>query len=240
MDQNIGRLLDCLKKIGREENTIVIFLSDNGATDIYPKAAPDGRFYLDKDGEAWRTDGTKTRPVVPGVMPGPADTFGGYGPEWAHVSNTPLRGYKISNYEGGIMTPLIVKWPAGIAKPGSITPQVGHVMDMMPTLLELAGGTYPSTYHGRDILPVEGKSLAPIFAGEVRVGHDAIFWELNGYRAARKGDWKIVAVPRGPWELYDLATDRGEMKDLAKEKPDLLEELVSLYTAWSTRCNEGR
>lgn len=240
MDQNIGRLLDCLKMIGREENTVVIFLSDNGATDIYPKATPDGSFHLDKNGETWRTDGTRTRPLVPGVMPGPADTFGGYGPEWAHVSNTPLRGYKISNFEGGISTPLIVKWPGGIAKPGTITPQVGHVMDMMPTLLDLAGGTYPSEYQGRKILPVEGKSLTPIFAGAERAGHEAIFWELNGHRAARKGDWKIVAVPKGPWELYDLATDRGETKDLATEYPEKLDELVALYTAWSARCNEGR
>jgi arylsulfatase len=240
MDQNIGRLLDTLKTIGREENTVVIFLSDNGATDIYPKGTADGSFHLDKVGETWRTDGTRTRPLVPGVMPGPADTFGGYGPEWAHVSNTPLRGYKISNYEGGISTPLIVKWPGGIARPGTITPQVGHVMDMMPTLLELAGGTYPSEYQGREILPMEGKSLAPIFAGAERAGHEALFWELNGHRAARKGDWKIVAVPKGPWELYDLATDRGETNDLVKEQPEKLDELVALYTAWSARCNEGR
>lgn len=240
LDQSVGRILDTLREIDHADDTVVIFLSDNGATDIYPKAAPDGSFYLDKDGETWRTDGTRTRPVVPGVMPGPADTFGGYGPEWAHVSNTPLRGYKIGNYEGGIMTPLIVKWPGNIATPGSITAQVGHVMDIMPTLLELAGGTYPEHYKDRDIIPLEGKSLVPIFAGVERAGHDALFWELNGHRAARKGDWKIDAVPNGTWELYNLATDRGEMHDLAKEEPEKREELVALYTAWSARCNEGR
>lgn len=237
MDQNIGRILDALKETGQEDNTVIIFLSDNGATDIYPKARKDGTFNLDKEGSTWRTDGTRTHPVVPGVMPGPADTFGGYGPEWAHLSNTPIRGYKIDSYEGGIITPFIVKWPGKIPKTGQITQQVGHIIDVMPTCLEIANGQYPSQYKDREILPVEGKSLVPIFEGKTRKGHEALFWELLGYRAVRKGDWKLISHKHKPWELYNLKTDRGETNDLANQYPDTVLELTALYTAWAKRCN---
>ncbi|MCA9426438.1 MAG: sulfatase-like hydrolase/transferase, partial [Candidatus Omnitrophica bacterium] len=240
LDQNIGRILGTLEEIGAEENTVVMFLSDNGATERYPKAKPDGSFYLDNEETTWRTDGTRTKPVVPGVMPGPADTFGGYGPEWAHVSNTPVRGYKQSSFEGGILTPLIVKWPGKIEETGGITHQVGHVIDMMPTCLEIAGGEYPRKYLDREILPLEGKSLVPIFEGKERDGHSALFWEIVGHRAARKGDWKLVGRTGEPWELYDLKTDRAELIDLAAQKPEMAKELETLYRDWSERCNEGR
>lgn len=240
MDQNIGRILRTLEETGAEENTVVIFLSDNGATDWYPKAKPDGSFYLDEGENTWRTDGTRTRPVVPGVMPGPADTFGGYGPEWAHVSNTPVRGYKQSGFEGGILTPLIVKWPGRIEERGRITRQAGHVIDMMPTCLEIAGGEYPGEYRGRRILPLEGKSLVPILEGKEREGHSTLFWEFHGNRAVRKGDWKLVGQPGEDWELYNLGADRAESVDLAAQSPKLVSELSSLYQEWSERCNEGR
>lgn len=240
MDQNIGRLLDALKKTGREDNTMVIFLSDNGATDIFPKAKPDGSFYLDEEKTTWRTDGTRSRPVVPGVMPGPADTFGGYGPEWAHVSNTPFRGYKTSNYEGGITTPLIIRFPGHIAHPGSISNQIGHVKDIMPTLLELAGSTYPTTYQDRQLLPLEGSSLVGTFEDWEDMFPSPVFWELGGHRAVREGHWKIVSVPNGPWQLYNLPADRGELNDLAAKHPEKVKELAERYTAWSARCNDGR
>lgn len=240
MDQNIGRLLDALKKIGREDNTMVIFLSDNGATDIFPKAKADGSFYLDEENKTWRTDGTKTRPVVPGVMPGPADTFGGYGPEWAHVSNAPFRGYKTSNFEGGIATPLIIKFPGRITHPGSISSQTGHVKDIMPTLLEVAGSTYPAKYQDRELLPLEGSSLVGSFEGREDMFPSPIYWELGGHRAVREGAWKIVSVPEGPWQLYNMSSDRGELNDLAAKHPEKLKKLVERYTAWSARCNEGR
>jgi arylsulfatase len=240
MDQNIGRILKALKETGREENTVIMFLSDNGATERYPKARADGSFYLDQEDETWRTDGTRTRPVVPGVMPGPADTFGGYGPEWAHVSNTPVRGYKIDNYEGGIITPLIVKWPGRIQDTGGISRQVGHVIDVMPTCLEIAGDEYPEEYRGREILPVEGKSLVPVFEGKQRLGHDALFWELLGARAVRIGDWKLIAQKDSDWELYDLDSDRAESHDRASDYPGKAAEMSAIYRAWSARCNEGR
>ncbi len=240
MDQNIGRILETIRETERDDNTLIMFLSDNGATDRYPKPRQDGSFYLDRKDATWRVDGTRTRPVVPGVMPGPADTFGGYGPEWAHVSNTPVRGYKQSNYEGGILTPLIVRWPGASHQMGKITHQVGHVMDIMPTCLEVAGSEYPRSYQGRSLLPLEGKSLVPIFQGKERRGHEAIFWELGGHRAVRMENWKLVARKGAPWELYDLKADWAETHDLAQARPDLVEELAARYHRWSERCNESR
>jgi arylsulfatase A-like enzyme len=172
-------------------------------------------------------------------MPGPADTFGGYGPEWAHVSNTPVRGYKQSSYEGGIITPFIVKWPGKIDSVGQITQQMGHVIDVMPTCLELAGGSYPKKYRGREILPVEGKSLVPIFKGKQRRGHTALFWELNDHRAVRSGKWKLVGKKKQAWELYNLQIDRGETNNLADRRPIIVNKLGVMYREWSQRCNEG-
>ncbi len=235
MDRNIGRILDALKETDREDNTLILFLSDNGATDRYPHARSDGSFCRDSKNATWRVDGTRTRPMVPGVMPGPADTFGGYGPEWAHVSNTPVRGYKQTNYEGGILTPLIVKWPSVIRQGGEITRQIGHVMDIMPTCLEAAGAEYPQGYQGRDILPLEGKSLAPILRGEQRPAHEALCWEYHGYRAVRMGDWKLVGKPNTSWELYHLETDWSEQNNLAAGHPDRVQEMSRAYKQWASR-----
>jgi arylsulfatase A-like enzyme len=240
IDQNVGRILKTMQEIGCEDNTVVMFLSDNGATGRTFKPKANGRFFLDSKTKAWRTDGTRTKTVVPGIMPGPADTFGGYGLEWAHVSNTPVRGYKQSSYEGGIITPLIVKWPGKIAPVGKITHQVGHVIDVMPTCLEIASMNYPKKYRERKILPVEGKSLVPVFKGKKRQGHSALFWELSGNRAVRMGKWKLVGQTKKDWELYNLKTDRGEANDLASLKPDLVKKMTVMYQEWSERCNEGR
>lgn len=239
MDRNIGRILDTIREIGREENTVVMFLSDNGATERNPGATgvnPDGSFYLDKPGKTWRIDGTLTKPLVPGVMPGPADTFGGYGAEWAHVSNAPLRDYKATNYEGGILTPFIVKWPGAIANPGAILDPVGHVIDVMPTCLELAGATYPESYPDRDLLPLEGQSLVPALRGMPWKRSEPLFWEYGGHRAARDGDWKIVAKTGAPWELYNLRQDRAEQHDRAAEDPERVRDLASHYADWAARC----
>ena len=154
-----------------------------------------------------------------------------------HVSNTPVRGYKQSNYEGGIITPLIVQWPGIIDPVGHITQQVGHVIDVMPTCLEIAGGSYPQKYRGREILPVEGKSLVPIIKGKQRRGHTSLFWELNGQRAVRSSEWKLVGQEGKAWELYNLQIDRGEMNDLADRRPDIVNKLGLMYREWSQRVN---
>jgi arylsulfatase len=240
MDRNIGRILQALRDTNRYHNTLIMFLSDNGATDRFPKAKKDGSFYLDREEVTWRVDGTRTRPLVPGVMPGPADTFGGYGPEWAHVSNTPVRGYKISNYEGGILTPMIVHWPGVVPRAGAITPQVGHVMDVMPTCLEAAQAEYPRAYPGRNLLPLEGKSLVPVFRGEDREGHTTLFWELAGHRAVREANWKLVGAQGKPWELYDLGTDWAEGRNLASSQPDRVRTMSAKYEQWARHVGIAR
>jgi arylsulfatase len=169
------------------------------------------------------------------IPPGPKESCHIYGRPWAGVSNTPLRGYKRQTYEGGIASPLIAWWPAEI-KPGRITDEVSHVMDLMATCVDVAGATYPQTYRGRSVLPVEGKSLLPVFHSQDRLGHDALFWEHEGHRAVRQGKWKLVAAHRAPWELYDLSEDRPEQNNLAAANPEKTQELAGLYESWCRRC----
>lgn len=211
MDQNIGRILARLKSMGVEDNTLVLFLSDNGgcAEEIHRSK--------------------------PGALPGTPDSYESYGLPWANASNTPFRLYKHWVHEGGIATPLIAYWPAVIKK-SSITHQPGHLVDIMATCVDVAGTTYPRTYKDREITPLEGKSLLPILQGKTRQGHDAICWEHEGHRAIRQGKWKLVARLRGKWELYDLDADRTETNDLAAKQPDKVKELTEHYEAWAKRC----
>ena len=212
LDQGIGRILAKLREIGKEENTLVVFLSDNG-------------------GCAERIDSGK-----PGAPLGADGSFMSYGLPWANASNTPFRLYKHWVHEGGIATPFIARWPAVIKDGGRITPQVGHSMDLMATCLDLAGAEYPRTLDGREILPLEGKSLRPVFENGARPGHAAIFWEHEGNRAVRQGKWKLVSKHPGDWELYDLEADRTEMNNLAPTQADKARELAGLYNQWAGRC----
>jgi arylsulfatase len=171
-------------------------------------------------------------------MPGPEETFFGMGPAWASVSNTPLRSWKAEMYEGGICTPLIAHWPAGLrADAGSVTHQPGHVIDVMATCLDVAGAEYPHEFQGRAITPQEGKSLVPILSGEKYAGHDVLAWEHFGAKAIRRGDWKAVARQRGRWELYDVAKDRAEINDLAAKHPDAVRDLEAKWEEWARRTN---
>jgi len=216
MDQGIGRVLDKIKELGAEENTLVLFLSDNGG------CAEGGPVGFDRRQN--------------GLPPGGVDSYMSYGLSWANASNTPFRRYKHWVHEGGIATPLIAYWPAVIKNRGSITHQVGHIIDIMATCLEVAGLEYPKTYHGRQLIPLEGKSLLAIFQGKQRPGHEALYWEHEGNRAVRQGKWKLVAAHKGPWELYDLEADRTELNNLAEKYPQKLEQLKARYASWATRC----
>ncbi|UCH63467.1 MAG: sulfatase-like hydrolase/transferase [Fidelibacterota bacterium] len=216
MDQGIGKILDALKVSGKEENTLVLFLSDNGGC---------------HEGGPWGFDNREN-----GLPPGGVDSFMSYGSSWANASNTPFRLYKHWVHEGGIATPLIACWPAGIRQQGHITHQPGHVIDLMATCRDLAGATYPETYRGKEVLPLEGRSLRPVFQGEQRQGHDVLYWEHEGNKAIRRGKWKLVSVSEGRWELYDLEADRTELRDLAGQQPELAGELAGLYQAWAARC----
>lgn len=211
MDQGVGRILNKIKELDAEENTLILFLSDNG-------------------GCHEQIDSGK-----PGIPPGQADSFTSYGRPWANVSNTPFRSFKHWVHEGGIATPLIAYWPAVIQK-GTITRQVGHVIDIMATCLDVAGSQYALTVNGRPITPLEGKSLMPILRGQARGGHEAIFWEHEGNRAVRQGKWKLVSRFPNGWELYDLEDDRTEMHDLVGQLPAKAKELTQMYESWAKRC----
>ncbi len=214
MDQNIGRILSKIHKMGEEDNTLIIFLSDNGGC------------------------GEKVN-VTPDIPPGPVESYRSVDPPWANASNTPFRKYKVWDYEGGIHTPMIAYWPAVIKDGGRITDQVGHIIDIMATFVDVSGGKYPSIYEEKEIVPLEGKSLLPIFQGREREGHEALYWQIeNGrHRAIRKGKWKMISrSPQAPWELYDLYVDRTELHDLAGQYPEIVSELSKMWESWAIKC----
>ena len=251
MDQGIGRVVAQLQQQGTLDNTLIFFLQDNGGCaenmgrnadanekwaaalkdlkpmapdELQPKLAPPMQT---RDGRMVRGG--------PTVMPGPGDTYIGYGQDWANVSNTPFREYKHWVHEGGISTPLICHWPAGIKAHGKLFHEPGHLIDIMATCVDLSGGQYPTQFQGNDIQPMEGTSLAPAFQGR-SLGGRTIFWEHEGNRAVRQGKWKLVAKHASDWELYDIDADRTEMHDLAAQNPQKVQELKALHEQWAARC----
>lgn len=250
MDQGIGRLVQALKRNGQLDNTLILYLQDNGGcaeamgrngpfveradTPTMPPLADE---YLQPDMIPKQTrDGFVMRQGH-GVMPGGADTFIGYGKAWANVSNTPFREYKHWEHEGGISTPLIAHWPKGIAgdRHGKLEAQPSHLIDIMATCVELAETEYPLELAGHSIQPMEGVSLTPALAGKPLNRPQPIFWEHEGNRAIRIGDWKLVSKHPGGWELYDVTTDRTEMRDLATQQPERVKEMASRWQAWADR-----
>jgi len=214
MDQELGRLFDYLKEKNLFDNTAIFFLIDNGASaESGPTIIPPGRKMGDR--------GTHSRLNDVG----------------ASVCNTPMRGHKSTLYEGGICTPMIFHWPKGIGTPGIISRQVGHVCDIFPTILELAGTEYPSEFDGRSLHALDGISLMP----HIRSGREierTLCWDYEKFSAVRKGKWKAVrqsknkAVKDGAWQLYDLSKDRTEMNDVASEHPEIVSSLVKIWDAW--------
>ncbi|HEV7280663.1 MAG TPA: arylsulfatase [Pirellulaceae bacterium] len=249
MDQGIEEIVEELRRTGKLENTLVLFLQDNGGcqegigrnpAEAKANLAAYDAIPPEALREAVQPKQTRDgRPVRrgPGVMPGPGDTYIAYGENWANVSNTPFREYKHYVHEGGIATPLIAYWPAGVAKRGSIETQPGHLIDVMATCIDLAGATYPEDVEGQPIVPFEGVSLAPAFTGESLDRKQPLFWEHEGNHAIREGNWKLVAKENGPWELYDLSQDRTETRDLAAKMPEKVAELAAEWDAWAARAN---
>jgi arylsulfatase len=222
MDQGIGRVLAALKRLKLENNTLVLFLSDNGgcAEDVQPH---------------WYDIPSKTRagkPIrvgnTPAVRPGPEETWLSYGPAWANVSNTPFRLYKHFVHEGGIATPLIAHFPGRFAPAGSLQAEPGHVIDLLPTCLMAAGVAPPKG--------IEGRSLIPLLSRRRSEEQRTLFWEHEGNRAVRRGKWKLVSKYPGPWELYDLERDRTELEDLAAARPDVAADLTVAYDSWAERA----
>ncbi|RYF72233.1 MAG: arylsulfatase, partial [Cytophagaceae bacterium] len=232
MDQGIGKMIKALRETGQLDNTLILFLSDNGAS---PESSAGYGPGFDRPGET--RDGRKiVYDLKKEVMPGPQTTFASIGQRWANVANTPYQYWKAESYEGGTHTPLVAFWPKGItAKKGSYSNQVGHVMDFMSTFVELTGATYPTTYKGHSITPTTGISLAPSFAGEKAAGHETIFNEHFGARYARSGDWKLVSASKDTtWHLFNLASDKSETQDVAAQNPDKVRQLSGLWRQWAT------
>ncbi len=252
MDQGIGRIVAALKKDKQLENTLILFLQDNGGCAESMGRTAKGKYATRPDkppfppmaeGELQlRGVPRQTRdgyPVVqgPGVMPGPRDTYIAYGQGWANVSNTPFREYKHWVHEGGISTPLIAHWPARIKQTGRLEHQAGHLVDLMATCVDVSGADYPRRYKGHAIKPMEGRSLGPAFEGR-KIEREAIYWEHEGNRAVRVGKWKLVAKgAKGPWELYDMQADRTEMHNLAAAQPDRVEKMAATWQAYAERAN---
>jgi len=204
VDQNVGRLVQYLKKAGRWENTLFIFLSDNGASPfITPKF---------RNREPW----DPASAINPGVG-------------WANADNTPFDWFKQNQHEGGISTPAVVHWPATIKTKGTINHTPLHVMDVLPTLLDISDGTYPKTFPGREVRSPSGKSFLSLLKGEKKTIHDELFFQYFINRALRVGDWKVASVRNGPWELYNLADDRTETENLATKFP---ERVKAMQARW--------
>ncbi|HEY3507490.1 MAG TPA: arylsulfatase [Actinocatenispora sp.] len=237
MDQGIGRVLDALEETGRLDDTVFVFLSDNGgcAEEMPVETVRDFITGFVAFADTTR-DGRPVRPGnAPDITPGGEDTYATYGREWANLSNTPFREYKHWVHEGGIATPLIVHWPRGLGGDGRIVHEPAQLPDVLATVLDATGANYPGEYAGRRVLPPEGRSMVPAWRGEPTPPR-TLYWEHEGNAAVRRGRWKLVRKYPGDWELYDLDADRTELHDLAAEHPDLVADLADEYQRWADRC----
>jgi len=244
MDQGIGRIVDELKRKDELDNTLILFMQDNGGChESY------GRKSREPIEDTIRPEDFQTnmipnvtrdnKPVLMGqdVMPGGPNSFISYGREWANVSNTPFRLYKTYVHEGGISTPLIVHWPKGIKTKNEWRHTPAHLIDIMATCLDMGNVAYPSEYHGNKIIPLEGRSLRPVFDND-SMDERMIFFEHLRNRAVRAGKWKLVAKGlEGPWELYDMEADRTEMNNLINENPEKARELMDAWEEWAIRAH---
>ena len=236
MDRAVGKIVGALKRTQQFDNTVIFYMHDNGACSEH------------LSGNGWNTANNvlewaaaQGKTVAVGdhydtPMGGPL-TYGSVGHNWAHAQNTPLRRYKANVHEGGACTPAIVHWTKGVAKPGTITRQRGHVVDLMATCLELAGVSYPSQFRGKSIQPHESLSLVPVITGGMQDRDHAYYFNHGGSHALIQGDWKIVRERRGPWALYNLRQNRTETLNLAEAEPARVRKMAAL---WERRYPAGR
>ena len=238
VDQGVGRIVAELREQGVLDDTLVLFLSDNGGCAEEMPLETAREFvttYVSFD--AVTRDGEAVRPGNdPSIAPGGEDSYATYGRAWANLSNTPFREYKHWIHEGGIATPLVVHWPAGLGEEARLRHQPHQLTDIMATLLEVSGADYQQAAAGRDVHPPEGTSLLPTLVDDVTDDERLLFWEHEGNSGARRGRWKLVRKHAQDWELYDMVTDRTELTDLAAQHPALVAELATAYDAWARRC----
>ncbi|QDU73622.1 Arylsulfatase [Bremerella volcania] len=216
IDENVGKLIAKLKELEQYENTLFVFLSDNGCS---AEGGPGGF-----------SRGKKDAPIGTGL------SYASVGLEWANANDTPFRKFKMDTREGGISSPLIIHWPRGVRNDGRLVSAPSHVIDVMPTLLEVAGATYPDKRNGKTTIPLEGQSFANQFSSTKAVPSRDLFWEHEGNQAIRRGDWKAVRIKNGPWSLYNLKDDRTETTNLNQSHPEKTQELAEAWEAWAERC----
>lgn len=239
MDQGIGRILKTLEDEGELDNTLVIFLSDNGAC---AEDIPDDltlEELVDKlmIAKATTRDGKPVRfGNDPSITPGPEDTYQSYGRAWANLSNSPFRLYKHWIHEGGISTPLIAHWPDGIKARNAVRHTPGYLPDIMATILDVSKTPYPKAWNGHPVDPLEGHSLLGALQQGEAVQRPPMFWEHEGNAAVRIGKWKLVRKYPDPWELYDMEADRTELNDISAQHPDRVKDMLAQYDAWAKRC----
>jgi arylsulfatase A-like enzyme len=259
MDEGIGQVVDVLKGKGIYENTLIFFLQDNGACAeeldwVNPQPAAEDLVPMER-GELQTlmipkiTRDGKPVTVMKDGWPGPPESYTAYGLDWANASNTPFREYKHWVHEGGISTPLVVHWPEGIKSKGEVRSEPSHLIDIMATCVDVAGGTYPSTYNEQSIIPMEGRSLIPAFADRP-LDRDAIFWEHEGNRAVRMGKWKLISkankvdsyiwdkvdeLALNDWELFDMEKDRTEMHDVSPGHEEMVKQMAGQWLEWAKR-----
>lgn len=218
LDQNIGRLVEHLRSTNQLDNTLILFFSDNGACPFKRIRAP-----YDDHGETI-------------LVPGAADSGIAYDARWANMCNTPLRLYKQYAHNGGTQTPMIAHWPAGIRHRGEFCGFTSHLVDLMPTLVQLSGAEYPEEVDGQAVAAMEGVSLVDAFQNpDAKRPDKPLFWEFNANHAVRDGRWQLVAERSGDWELYDLSKDHSETQNIAKQHPETVRRLAAKYDAWAER-----
>ncbi len=225
MDQNIGGVLADLRRHKELDNTLIVYLSDNGACAEWDPFGFDGESGPNNILHA----GEDLKKV------GGPDSYVSYGSGWANACNTPWRLYKHYTHEGGIATGCIMSWPVGLKRKGQIDAAPNHIADLMATVVEVTGASYPKTFNGHDILPMEGRSLLPVLRGESEPPR-TLFFEHEGHRGVREGQWKAVSLKGQPWELYDIEHDRSELHDLAPQHTDIVARLAEAWDSWADRC----
>nr|NUR36533.1 arylsulfatase [Sphingomonas sp.] len=214
VDKAIGTLVQRLKDAGELDNTLILLMQDNGGNG---ESGPDGR-------------------LLGGDPGGPQSTIFA-GMNWATLQNTPFQYFKHYTEDGGISTPLIAYWPRGIEPRlrGTFVRSPGHLIDIMPTLVDVSGATYPTTFHGHKIIPMQGRSIVPAFHGLSLHRNKPIFWEHEGNRAERDGKWKLVAQFKKPWQLFNMSTDRVEMHDVAAKYPAVVRRMAQKWKDWAAK-----